>query len=33
MNILVEQLEALKVEWPAAEFDVEEQRNRLLASE
>ena len=32
MNILVEQLEALKVEWPAAEFDVEEQRNRLLAS-
>jgi PPK2 family polyphosphate:nucleotide phosphotransferase len=33
MNILVEQLEALKVEWPAAEFDVEEQRHRLLASE
>ena len=33
MNILVEQLEALKVEWPAAEYDVEEQRNRLLASE
>jgi PPK2 family polyphosphate:nucleotide phosphotransferase len=33
MNILVEQLEALKVEWPEAEFDVEEQRNRLLASE
>ena len=30
MNILVEQLEALKVEWPPPEFDVEEQRARLL---
>jgi PPK2 family polyphosphate:nucleotide phosphotransferase len=30
MNILVEQLEALKVEWPPPEFDVAEQRARLL---
>jgi PPK2 family polyphosphate:nucleotide phosphotransferase len=30
MNILVEQLEALKVEWPQPEFDVAEQRARLL---
>jgi PPK2 family polyphosphate:nucleotide phosphotransferase len=33
MNILVEQLEALKLEWPKPEFDVEEQRRRLLASD
>jgi PPK2 family polyphosphate:nucleotide phosphotransferase len=32
-NILVEQLEALKVEWPPPKFDVEEQRQRLLAAE
>jgi PPK2 family polyphosphate:nucleotide phosphotransferase len=32
-NILVEHLEALKVEWPPPGFDVEEQRQRLLASE
>jgi PPK2 family polyphosphate:nucleotide phosphotransferase len=30
MNILVEQLEALKVEWPPPTFDVTEQRKRLL---
>ena len=30
MNILVEQLEALKVEWPPPTFDVAEQRKRLL---
>jgi len=29
-NILVEQLEALKVEWPPPDFDVEQQRARLL---
>ncbi|MGZ4609892.1 MAG: PPK2 family polyphosphate kinase [Actinomycetes bacterium] len=33
MNILVEQLEAMKVEWPPPDFDVEEQRQRLLASD
>ncbi len=33
MNILVEQLEAMAVAWPAADFDVEEQRTRLLAGE
>ena len=33
MNILVEQLEALAVTWPEADYDVEEQRQRLLASE
>src|SRR3954453_23067851 len=33
MNILVEQLEALKVEWPPPAFDVAEQRRRLLASD
>ncbi len=31
MNILVEQLEAMAVTWPAPDFDVEEQRRRLLA--
>ena len=29
MNILVEQLEAMAVAWPAPEYDVEEQRQRL----
>ena len=33
MNILVEQLEAMKVAWPAPDFDPEEQRRRLLASD
>jgi len=33
MNILVEQLEAMAVTWPAPEFDVAEQRRRLLAGE
>jgi PPK2 family polyphosphate:nucleotide phosphotransferase len=33
MNILVEQLEALKVEWPPPAFDVDEQRHRLLGSD
>ncbi len=33
MNILVEQLEAMAVSWPAPDFDVEEQRQRLLATE
>ena len=32
MNILVEQLEALAVTWPTPDYDVEEQRQRLLAS-
>jgi PPK2 family polyphosphate:nucleotide phosphotransferase len=32
-NILVEQLEAMNVEWPPPKFDVEEQRRRVLASE
>jgi PPK2 family polyphosphate:nucleotide phosphotransferase len=32
MNILVEQLEAMGVSWPPAEYDVAEQRARLLAS-
>ena len=27
MNILVEQLEAMAVSWPAPDFDVEEQRH------
>jgi polyphosphate kinase 2 (PPK2 family) len=31
MNILVEQLEAMAVAWPAPEYDVEEQRQRLRA--
>jgi len=33
MNILVEQLEAMSVSWPIPDFDVEEQRRRLLAGE
>ena len=33
MNIVVEQLEAMAVSWPAADFDVEEQRRRLLSVE
>ena len=33
MNILVEQLEAMAVSWPAADFDVEEQRRRLMSVE
>lgn len=31
MNILVEQLEAMAVTWPEPDYDVEEQRRRLLA--
>ena len=31
MNILVEQLEAMAVTWPPPDFDVEEQKRRLLA--
>jgi PPK2 family polyphosphate:nucleotide phosphotransferase len=30
-NLLAEQLEDMKLAWPAADFDVEEQRARLLA--
>jgi polyphosphate kinase 2 (PPK2 family) len=33
MNILVEQLEAMKVSWPDPEFDVDEQKRRLLAGD
>ena len=33
MNILVEQLEAMKVTWPTPDYDPEEQRQRLLASD
>ena len=33
MNILVEQLEAMAVTWPQPDFDVDEQRQRLLAGE
>ena len=33
MNILVEQLEAMAVTWPVPDYDVEEQRRRLLAGE
>ena len=33
MNILVEQLEAMKVTWPAPDYDPEEQRQRLMASD
>ena len=33
MNLLVEQLEAMAVQWPEPDFDVEEQRQRLLASD
>jgi PPK2 family polyphosphate:nucleotide phosphotransferase len=31
MNILVEQLEAMAIAWPPADYDVDEQRRRLLA--
>jgi PPK2 family polyphosphate:nucleotide phosphotransferase len=31
MNILVEQLEAMAVAWPVPDFDVDEQRRRLIA--
>jgi PPK2 family polyphosphate:nucleotide phosphotransferase len=31
MNILVEHLEAMAVSWPPADYDVDEQRRRLLA--
>jgi PPK2 family polyphosphate:nucleotide phosphotransferase len=33
MNILIEQLEAMHLEWPRPDFDVEAQRQRLLASD
>jgi PPK2 family polyphosphate:nucleotide phosphotransferase len=33
MNILVEQLEAMAVAWPEPDYDVEEQRRRLLAGD
>ena len=33
MNILLEQLEALGVTWPAPDFDPDEQRQRLLATD
>ncbi len=33
MNILVEQLEALAVAWPEPDYDVKEQRRRLLATD
>jgi PPK2 family polyphosphate:nucleotide phosphotransferase len=33
MTILVEQLEAMAVAWPEPDYDVDEQRGRLLASE
>lgn len=33
MNILVEQLEAMKVTWPVPDYDVEEQRRRLTAGD
>jgi polyphosphate kinase 2 (PPK2 family) len=33
MNVLVEQLQALALTWPEPDFDVEEQRRRLLASD
>jgi PPK2 family polyphosphate:nucleotide phosphotransferase len=33
MNMLVEQLEAMKLEWPSPDFDPEEQRRRLLAAD
>jgi PPK2 family polyphosphate:nucleotide phosphotransferase len=32
MNILVEQLEAMALQWPKADYDVEAERTRLLAS-
>jgi PPK2 family polyphosphate:nucleotide phosphotransferase len=31
MNLLIEELEAMRVDWPPPTFDVEEQRRRLLA--
>ncbi|MDQ1627426.1 MAG: hypothetical protein QOI54_1170 [Actinomycetota bacterium] len=33
MNILIEHLQAMKVQWPQPDFDVEEQRQRLLAGD
>jgi len=33
MNILVERLESMAVVWPQPDYDVEEQRQRLLASD
>jgi len=33
MNVLVEHLDAMALPWPPADFDVEAQRRRLLASE
>jgi PPK2 family polyphosphate:nucleotide phosphotransferase len=33
MNVLVEQLQAMALTWPEPDFDVEEQRRRLLASD
>jgi hypothetical protein len=33
MNILVEHLEAMAVTWPEPDYDVAEQRARLLASD
>ena len=33
MNILLEQLEAMAVAWPVPDFDVEEQRQRLINSD
>jgi PPK2 family polyphosphate:nucleotide phosphotransferase len=33
MNILIEHLEAMKVGWPKADYDIEEQKKRLLASD
>jgi PPK2 family polyphosphate:nucleotide phosphotransferase len=32
MNLLVEQLEAMALQWPKADYDVEAERKRLLAS-
>jgi hypothetical protein len=31
--VLVEQLQAMALTWPEPDFDVEEQRRRLLASD
>jgi hypothetical protein len=33
MNILTEQLEAMKVAWPEPDYDVDVQRERLLADD
>jgi len=33
MNVLVEQLEAMALQWPKADYDVEAERERLLASD